>query len=253
MNDYRAIFNRRGHHYTDAVKRHAAARKRERDVLLDFLAARAGETILDAPAGGGYVADGIRALLGDQSKVVCVEPAERFAAAIDPAFEVLVAPLEATPLPDASCDAVASLAGLHHFSDKLPVYLEWFRLLKGGGRVVVADVEAETPPARFLNVYVHRHTPDGHEGFFLRPGDLTRDLERVGFERVEEQHVAVPWIFPDELHMAEFCHSLFCLTGTTPAAVADELSRWIDLERIPDGIQMNWSLRYAIARRPFHD
>lgn len=247
---YTDVFNARGHSYNEAGSHWPLARENERATLLGLLPDLAGKTVVDLPAGGGYVADGLRRRHGDAVRVICVEPAVRFAAVIDPVFEVIHDPLTNLSLLDSSVDAVASLAGLHHLVDQRRVFSEWSRILNSGGALAVADVQAGTGPARFLNEFVHAHTPGGHEGLFFEPGEFSRELVAVGFEDVRESSMKVPWRFADVDTMVDFCQTLFALSKATRAEVLAGIEFYLKWCNTGEGVEMNWSLLYASAIAP---
>lgn len=250
MDDYQQVFDARGHLYNDAMLESPGARDGERAALFALVDLRPGQRIMDAPAGGGFVADGAHGLTGGQAELVCVEPSAHFSAPIAGRYPVLNCPLQAVPLPDASIDVVLSLAGLHHVGDRRPIYREWARLLRPGGQLAVADVAAGTGTARFLNGFVDQHTPGGHDGVFIREDEFSEDLAAAGL-RVAADHLQdVPWRFPDRAALGRFCRTLFGVTGASPDEVAAALERDVGVDRQPGGgLLLRWQLRYALARR----
>ena len=244
---YEEIFNARGHLYNEATTSSPAAREAERAALITRMDLAPGQNICDLPAGGGYLADGIYRVFGEEIKIICVEPAERFGAAIHPAFQIIHQPLDSLPLPDASFDRIGSLAGLHHVADRTACYREWHRVLKPGGKIVIADVQEGTGPAGFLNEFVHEHSPGGHVGKFFKPGDFTTDLEKAGFTEVSEELVDVSWRFESTEEMIHFCKILFAVELADHGQVQAAIHRHLGFREDHGATLMNWSLRYAVA------
>ena len=248
--DYTEIFNARGHLYNEAGSSCPDARENERAALLDLIGDCDGKRVVDVPAGGGYVADGIRKRCGDSARVVCVEPAVRFAASIDPGFEIRHDPLAELSLDSESVDAVASLAGLHHMDEFGAIFTEWKRVLRPRGVLAVADVMNGTGPAAFLNEFVDAHTPGGHDGRFFEQGDLIRLLAGCGFEDASERLIEVPWCFPDVGTMVRFSRTLFATSGADDEQVLAGIERYLGWKTTARGVEMNWCLVYASGRRP---
>lgn len=248
MNDYIKTFDARGHEYNDAISACPGAREAERQAVLQHLACQPGTTIIDAPAGGGYVADGLAAQWPGAVNIICVEPSAKFAAPLNGRYQTLISPLDEVELPDHSIDGIVSLAGLHHLNDKRPVYREWLRLLKPDGRLAVGDVSTDTGTGEFLNSFVNEHTPGGHNGIFIAAGEFRAQLEGEGFSVSTERLEDVPWQFPDEDTMGRFCKALFGIANASAAATTAALSKHIGVSVNSDQtIRLNWQLRYAAA------
>ena len=100
------------------------------------------------PSGGCYLAEYLRPGM----RYFGVEQADGFFDNNgDTSDARLIAPIVDVPLPDNSVDYIVSLAALHHEPDLTAVFDEMRRLTRMGGRIVIADVEVDTPPARFLD------------------------------------------------------------------------------------------------------
>jgi SAM-dependent methyltransferase/molybdopterin converting factor small subunit len=243
---YRRIFELRGGSYNAAHALAPDARATERALLLERLDLRAGLRVLDVPAGGGWVADGLGA---HGVTTVCLEPAAAFAAGIDAAHPRVRGALVALPFAAATFDRVGSLAGTHHLEDRLAFFRECRRVLRPGGRLVVADAAADSPAARFLNGPVDRFTATGHDGHFFAAGEATDLLLRAGFVDAREAHVPFAWTFPDRATLVRFCALLFGLVRAAEADVAAALDASFAISEAADGrASLPWSLVYASAR-----
>ncbi|MFW6061104.1 MAG: class I SAM-dependent methyltransferase [Phycisphaeraceae bacterium] len=247
MPNYSDVFNARGSLYNQAMAICPTARRTERRLLLDRLDPRPGEVVIDAPAGGGFLAEG----LADRgASVICIEPSPRFAEGIGDRFLTHVCPLTAIALEEETADKLGSLAGLHHLADVPGFFREAYRVLKPGGVIAIADVKRQTPVAAFLNGPVDRWCETGHDGRFFDEGEFTAQLAGAGFEAIDERFEQFPWSFHDRTAMREFCHRLFAMTRTTPEQVERELNRLLKTWTDSNGAHMHWSLLYATARKP---
>ena len=247
---YLDTFNTRGDSYNEAALIHPLARDVERRILIDLLDLEPAHRVCDAPAGGGYLADGVAPLVADPRHIVCVEPSQTFAATIDPRYVVHIAPLDALPLADGSVDRVGSLAGLHHLVGKRAFFHEAFRVLRPGGRIAVGDVLDGTPVAAFLNGPVDRFTTTGHEGHFLQPGETAALLNDAGFADVTEEHREFSWTFDGVDQMVRYCKSLFGLVNAELSEVREALDAHFEVEESGGVVRLPWSLVYGTGTRP---
>jgi len=249
MPSYNRIFNKRGQLYNEAGKLCALARRRERDLLIDALDLKKKMKICDAPAGGGYLADGIAERTGGKCEIACVDPAANFINGINGNYKAIVASLEQIPLPSESMDRVGSLAGLHHLKNKAFFFKESFRILKRGGKFAVADVLEGSKPGSFLNDAVDRLTTTGHKGIFLEKGELTYLLKASGFHDIHENYEQYYWTFPDLNTMKKYCHQLFGLVKATLSETETELRKYFNFEINSTSVRLPWSLSYAVGTK----
>lgn len=242
FDSYAEIFAERARDYHSAMVACPRARDLEFKAVLEPLAGCADGLLCDIPSGGGYLAPYLRAGL----RYLGVEPARDFLEASPAALERVHGDLTSVPLPDQTVDYVVSLAGLHHEPSLAQVFEEMRRLVRPGGRVVIADVADGTAPARFLNGFVADHNPLGHDGRFL--DDRTAALlEEAGFALADDRLLDVPWSFESKEWAGGFCRQLFGTTGLSAGEVADALADLIGLDEQDGRTALRWQLRRIVA------
>lgn len=247
LDDYQAIFTARGDAYHEAMTRWPAAREDELTLLLRSLRPQRGEVLVDAPAGGGYLAG----WLPPGVRYVAVETAPPFFARCpeDAHRRRVLCPLSKLALPDASADVATSLAGLHHEPDVDAVLAELVRVLRPGGRLAVADVQLESPPARFLNGFVDAHSQLGHDGAFFDE-TLADRLCEAGLHDVTLSPVPLRWRFPDASSMIAFLRLLFGVDRATDAEIGAAIEELLGTEPLPaGGVALRWELLTATGRK----
>lgn len=250
FNSYSEIFTERASSYGSAMARWPRARDTEFESVAEPLLSLPPGLVCDMPAGGGY----LEHFLPDAWDYVAVEPADGFFrdAALSRTVKRISSPVTKVPLATGSVDCIVSLAGLHHEDHLLPIFCEMFRLVKAGGLLVIADVYVGSGPALFLNGFVDRHNPMGHDGKFLdeRTAPL---LAQAGFDVCADTIVSVPWSFGSVEEAGSFCSDLFGLSGITSREVAQGLAEDVGIEQGKGSVLLRWSLRRIVCRRSSPD
>ena len=241
FDSYAEIFAERGAAYHAAMAACPNARDAEFAAVLEPLTEREG-VLCDMPSGGAYLA----AHLAPGMRYVGVDPSDDFVRACPPGVACIRADIIRVPLPDQSVDCLVSLAALHHEPDLPAVFREMRRLLKAGGRAVIADVAAETPPARFLNGFVNDNNPMGHDGRFL-DGATAGLIEDEGFAVVDDRLADMPWTFASLAEAGEFCRHLFWMPKLGADQVAAAMDREIGFEMVDGRPRLRWALRRIVC------
>ncbi len=201
--DYRAIWNRRRRdfavhfgYYDEQARHHAAALDNMNRVLADLAGIGPGEEVLDAGCGLGsacfWLAEHRQARVTGINLVAGQIAACRKMAARKkvPGVQFIEADFCQMPFPEASFDVVWACESVCHTPDKARFYREARRILKPGGRLVMAEYLRRARPA-----------PPEHEHLlaaWLRPWaipDLDTATEHqahaaaAGFEKMEIRNV----------------------------------------------------------------
>lgn len=242
---YEQIFSQRADAYQKAMELYPTARDREFRLAVESARVEVGDVVCDAPSGGGY----LRAYLPEGVQCyLAVETAPDFTGhcELGENDRIVRSPLTCLDLDDNSVDVCINLAGSHHLEDKTAFFREAARVLKAGGRLVLADVQAGSATDTFLNRFVHENNSMGHEGLFLDTG-TARDLASCGFNIESDRLVTLPWSFEDRGHMAVFCKLLFGMDLASADSVARGIEDILGCIPGPGKVNLAWPLRYIAA------
>jgi SAM-dependent methyltransferase len=227
--EYAEIFTHRGDAYHRAMQRFAGARNAEFSELFRRRPVRAGETVLDVPSGGGYLA---RTL--PEARITALE----FSSGFSPDVRVVDTFGEWDV---GEFDHAVCLAGLHHIEEQDRFVSRLVRHTRHGGTVHIADVDRSQPIAQYLDEFVGRYNSTGHEGRYLNGQSFVAlpHTRLVGSEIRD-----CPWAFDSEESLLTFCGDLFGLSNYSRADLRAQLESHAGIKSSSGGAILRWRLRY---------
>jgi len=181
-------------YYDATVKSHEASLLKTNEVLAGIASISGGEHVLDA--GCGYGGSAIWLAKNRDCQVTGITlVAEQVAAATQSAQAQGVADsvrfvemdYNAPTFPDASFDVIWTLESLIHSDKKEAFFRESYRLLRPGGRLIIADYTArESPPLSAAEKAMLATAEDGWAmADLVPPSEYIAGLRSSGFQDVE--------------------------------------------------------------------
>lgn len=100
-----------------------------------------GAQVLDVGIGTGLVAREALRLIGNEGRLVGVDPSPGMMGEVKlPGVELVQGRAEAIPRPDASADFLSMGYALRHIADVHAAFAEFFRVLRPGGQLMILEI-----------------------------------------------------------------------------------------------------------------
>lgn len=163
--------------------------KKIKNVIIPFIKIKRGDNILDVGSGTGILLPFFKKAVGKNGKVVALDYSqkmlERAKSKYGDEFEYICANAEKTPFKDNTFDVVVCFSVFPHFSKKLKVLKELFRVLKFGGRIVISHAQRREE----INAFHNKVSGPVAKDFIPEDNKVLDLLKRAGFKfaKVVEQ------------------------------------------------------------------
>ncbi|GCE21118.1 methyltransferase domain-containing protein [Dictyobacter kobayashii] len=247
-------------YYDSTVKSHGTSLLKMNEVLASFAAISPDDQVLDAGCGYGGSAIWLAKNRGCQVVGINLVPeqvsaARRFAKTSGVEDRVSFAEMNftATTFPDESFDVVWALESLVHSDKKEAFFREAYRLLRGGGRLIIADYTLRESPA--LSSDQKTTLTPWLKGWaladLLATSEYIQALQASGFQKVETRDIteqirpSVNWL--GKLHLPTWpTADIVAAIGRVACRIG--LYNDIRLHGIEAGICQNRALRAGLWR-----
>jgi ubiquinone/menaquinone biosynthesis C-methylase UbiE len=162
--------------------------QQEAERLWDLLGLKPGSRIGDVGAGSGDLTALLAERVGPRGRVFAIEVDRGRLRKLDKRkqnagwdnVDVLAARPDTSGLPENACDAVFMRGVYHHLTNPDAMDASLLRALRPGGTLAVIDFA----PRKLLAPWTPKGIPSNRGGHGIRPGLMTQELERAGFEAV---------------------------------------------------------------------
>ncbi len=247
---YSEQFTNRIEGYMYASSKYENVLENENKTAVSILNPTKGDKILHIAASGVNIKKYINL---EDIELTEVDQNEEFAHAGDVDY------IDITEMPydDNTFDKVIVIANFHHSNntERELIYKEIFRVLKPDGKFILGDVMKYSLQDFFLNGFVNKYNPNGHNGQFFDYYDIEL-FRKTGF-RIKIENASYTWNFESKDELEDFAYNFFYLINLEKNKIYNEIKKYLIVNQTDEGkITWNWRLMYFIATKsssyPFH-
>jgi len=229
--------------YQESIKDSPLARDHEIRTALGYLNPRAGDKILEFGAGSGACSAIIADLITPGGELVATDPSSEQLANIQSmqknnirtvhtGSEHLLRPQNL--LQENYFDAIWSLGAFHHCLDKTTSFINFSKLLKNQGRLLICDPFHGSNFAKYFDTEVARFSITGHEVAFLTKEFCSSLCYLSGFTPPLFHELDVVWRFASLPELSSFLYKIHGMTKTTVQECYDKAKQLLRIEKCDD-------------------
>ena len=257
--------------YRYANSNQPSVRENELKQVFELIHAESGENIWEVGTGNGYLTFPLVEAVGETGEIVTTDVNEgnieevrkKSKAAGIKNIQSVFLPVE-KPLLGAeyenAFDGVVSIATLHHFDDRskktgetgrIAALTSFFKTLRSGGRLVVADVAHGTISQKYFDAVDNPMYcfPLGHPHDFFSTDRLSEICKKIGFIDVSVIIKRVPWRFTGIEEAKNFIHTIHN-SHCSPEESFELAQKYLGLNNRDGMYELGWELFFLKAKKP---
>jgi SAM-dependent methyltransferase len=252
------FIGKRSSDYRDALTIYASAWRSDIACMKRFLKPAPGERILEVGAGNGYFSTAIAECVGPDGLLVASDPSIEQLADLQTGgacgnIRVVPASADTLDINFNGFDAIWSRGAVHHVTDKTSAFTRFADLARPGGRLVIADIFAGTPLARYFDSFIARSCSTGHEVAFLSREFAESLCALTGWGQPAFHEVITPWEFERREEIGVFLQLLFSATPDYSAEDCLEAAdQFLSVSETASGWALMWPMTVMTSTLPAH-
>jgi len=146
---------------------------------------------------------------------------------------------------DESISKIITLGGFHHVFDQIIVMKSFYRVLKKGGKAVIADFRDNSKTQEHFDHTVRKYSSTGHDALFLSKSHLLNLASIAGFTNVNVYDVDIDWPLPSLKDLGKFFVLHHDLRNINEKEVIELVDKYLGIEEKADGY--NVKINYCVA------
>lgn len=252
------FMGKRSSDYRNALSDYADAWRPDIACMKRFLNPVAGERILEVGAGNGYFSKAIAEFVGPNGLLVASDPSTDQLRELEEMsrygnIRVVPASADTLDINFDGFDAVWSRGAIHHVTDKTAAFTRFAQVARPGARLVIADIFAGTPLARYFDAFIARSCSTGHEVAFLSHDFAESLCMLTGWGQPVFHEVITPWEFARREDIGRFLQLLFSAKPDYTAEDCFEAAdRYLCVSETTSGWALMWPMTVMSAVLPTH-
>ncbi len=242
--------------YKKALREFPDARAEDIVVMKKYLAPKKGERILEIGAGSGYFSKHIASMVGDKGRLIVSDPSLEQLEEIKElniknieVIQYVQFGSEKVNLEKDKIDGVWAFGSMHHIFQKSKSFENMNRILRKGGRIVIADVFSGSKLAKHFDDRVAKYCVVGHEvAFWSREYAETLCFVN-GFTKPKFYDLNQKWRFKNKEDAGIFLYKLHAMTKATPKECLKGAEEILGIRRKGKFYELNWPLTLFITKK----
>jgi len=236
--------------YKECLREFPNAREEDIEVMKKYLAPKDNEVILEIGAGSGFFSKRLSKMV---KRLIVSDPSDEQLEEVKELkrknIELIEEGADTLTLRKEKVDAIWSFGAMHHCFNKTKAFQNFARMLKKGGRLILADVWHGSKLAKHFDDKVAKFCVTGHEVAFWTDEFAESLCFLAGLEKPKIYDLNIKWKFDTKEEIGTFLYKIHAMTKTTPQECLKGAEEILGIENKGDKFCLNWPMKVMVSKK----